>query len=233
MEGGPALFTKPMNHKTEITGEFNGKCFKVVGHGSAPGGGDFTMHAYCESGTLPVSWCVLSPSIQYGFSMFTKYPNGITNFFQEAFPEGYTLDRVMTRENGGTVVSHHSYDLGKDGIVAKVSVKGEGFDPNGPTMTKGYVKVLPFICHLFPHGAGVRMLASAGMVTTDGSIDIFNVDSNFQPVGSRKVRVPKFHFVQHQIILMKDASDTRDHVVMREVAVAQDPNEVQSALRIA
>nr|AXX69741.1 fluorescent protein 3 [Olindias formosus] len=233
MEGGPALFAKPMNHKTEITGEFNGKVFKVLGHGTAPGDGDFAVHSYCETGTLPISWFILSPSIGYGFSMFTKYPNGVTNFFQEAFPEGYTLDRVMTSENGGTVTSHHSFDLGKDGVVAKVSVKGEGFDPNSATMTKGYVKVLPFVGHVFPNGAGVRMLSSVGMVKTDGTIDIHHIDSNYQPVGTRKVPVPKFHFINHQIILMKDESDKRDHIVMRELAVAHAPNEIQSALREA
>nr|AXX69739.1 fluorescent protein 1 [Olindias formosus] len=230
MERGCALFSKSMTYKIELDGEINGKKFKVLGDGTAPGGGDFTIHAYCESGELPMSWVALAPSLQYGFSMFAHYPNGITHFFQEAFPEGLTLDRVASFENDGTITSHHAYELDNGCVKAKVSVKGEGFDPNGPTMNKSFVQMMPSTNHCFPDDDHVRMNTINCVQRSDGSFQQMHIDGVYRAVGTRKVNLPLYHVVDHQIILMKDESDQRDHIVARELAKARDPWLARSGL---
>ena len=77
--------------------------------------------------------------------MFTKYPYGVVNFFQECFPEGYTVDGILEfeGEDGGKFTSHQEYTLGGSSIGAKVQLKGEGFKGDSATMTNKYEKLLP------------------------------------------------------------------------------------------
>nr|AEP13896.1 ember [Anthoathecata sp. MH-2011] len=218
---GRALFSNPMTSKTEIDGEINGKKFKVVGEGDSPGGGDFTMHAYCTTGELPMSWVVMGSPLQYGFHMFSHYPDEIVHYFQECFPEGYTLTRTLRFEGDGTLTTHHQYQLAGTCVKAKVSLKGESFDLNGPTMTKTFVEQLPSQVQVFPHADGIRLLSDVVFVKNDGTTQIAYQDCTVKPLGTRKISLPEFHFLHVQISQRKDSSDPRDHVVQREVAKAQ------------
>nr|AXX69742.1 fluorescent protein 4 [Olindias formosus] len=230
MEGGCALFSKPMIFKTEVDGEINGKRFKVLGDGTAPGGGDFTIHAYCESGELPMSWVALSPALTYGFPMLFHYPNGITHFCQETFPEGMTMDRVASFENDGTITTHHTYELDNGCIKAKVSLKGDGFDPSGPTMSKSFIQMMPSTNHCFPEDDHVRMNTINCVQKSDGSFQQQTIDTHFRAAGARKVKLPLYHVIDIQVILMKDESDKRDHIVVREIGKARDPWMARSVL---
>nr|AXX69743.1 fluorescent protein 5 [Olindias formosus] len=231
MASGRDLFSKPMTCRTEIDGEINGKVFKVIGEGDSPGGGDFNIHAYCTSGELPMSWVVMGSPLQYGFHMFASYPDDIVHYFQECFPEGYTLTRTLRFENDGTLTTHHRYALEGNCVKAKVTLKGEAFSPDGPTMTKAFVEQLPNQVQIFPYGSGVRLLSDVIFVKNDGTTQLAHQDCSVKPLGSRKVPLPKFHFLHTQIHQQKDPKDTRDHIVQREISKAQHPWLAGNAVR--
>jgi len=60
-----------------------------------------------KGGPLPFAFDILTTAFQYGNRVFTKYPKrGLTDFFKQLFPEGYSWERTM--------------DFGKDGGVCYV-----------------------------------------------------------------------------------------------------------------
>jgi len=114
MEGGNALLQGDFTIKTTVVGEVNGIPFEVQSEGKTNGAfGEIYQHAHCVTGKLPCSWQLVVHSLSYGVTMFSKYPNGIVDFFKESFPEGYTVDRVETYEGdgSGTVETHIAYRL--------------------------------------------------------------------------------------------------------------------------
>merc|ERR1711990_999204 len=99
MEGAAAFFQNDMKYTQFIDGTVNGEKFSVLNEGSSKyPHGDFWTHATCTSGKLPFSWKVLCHVLQYGVPMFGRYPNGLTHFTRESFPEGFTIDRTVRFE---------------------------------------------------------------------------------------------------------------------------------------
>ena len=74
----------------------------------------------------------------------------MTHFCQEAFPEGFTIDRTVRFEGDGTMTSHHSYELDGDCVTSRVNLKCTGFDPAGAVMQDGLRDILATETHMFP-----------------------------------------------------------------------------------
>ena len=55
-----------------------------------------------EGGPLPFAFDILTPAFQYGNRAFTKYPQDIADYFKQSFPQGYSWERSMSYEDGGT-----------------------------------------------------------------------------------------------------------------------------------
>merc|ERR1719494_1424253 len=53
--------------------------------------------------------------------MFGRYPNGLTHFTRESFPEGFTIDRTVRFEGDGTMTSHHTYEIENEHINTRVT----------------------------------------------------------------------------------------------------------------
>jgi len=232
MEGSAALFQNDMTYTTTIEGTVNGESFTVVGDGSSKAPhGDFNIHAVCTSGKLPFSWKVLSHILQYGYPMFASYPNGLTHFTRECFPEGFVIDRTVLFENDGTMKSHHTYELDGSHVNAHVKVTMEGFSREGAIMKDQLTDIMTSEAHMFPweHNA-VRQMCIMGFPKKDGGLQIGQFDSTFRFTGSRKVKQPAMHFVTTTIRQMKDESDKRDHIVQREVSTAHPAPLIQSAI---
>jgi len=219
MEGAAEYFNRPMTYKIVVDGEINMRVFKVVGNGKAPGNGEFNIHAYCDDGRrLPMSWVPLSPFL--GVSMFTHYPYGTINFFQECFPEGYIMERVVEfDDDGGKFTSQHDYTLGLGAVAAKVQLKGEGFKGGSATMTNGYVKLLPTVCKNEVVDDCLKATCRLEMVRKDGGSDFADMTSLYKPKGIRQIKMPPTHMTKHTITTLKDTSEKRDHIVQREIAV--------------
>ena len=54
---------------------------------------------------LPFSFDLLSPALQYGNRCFTKYPEGMPDYFKQAFPAGMSYERTFTFEDGGVATA--------------------------------------------------------------------------------------------------------------------------------
>ena len=54
---------------------------------------------------LPFSFDILSPALQYGNRCFTKYPEGMPDYFKQAFPAGMSYERTFTFEDGGVATA--------------------------------------------------------------------------------------------------------------------------------
>ena len=93
--------------------------------------------------------------------MFASYPNGLTHFTQECFPEGFTIDRTVRFEGDGTMTSHHTYELDGNNITTRVTLSCDGFDPNGAVMKDELVDILTTESHIYPCGDNaVRQLCT-------------------------------------------------------------------------
>ena len=55
-----------------------------------------------DGGPLPFAYDILTTAFQYGNRAFTKYPEDIPDYFKQTFREGYSWDRIMAFEDGGT-----------------------------------------------------------------------------------------------------------------------------------
>ena len=56
-----------------------------------------------KGGPLPFSFDILSTCFQYGNRTFTKCPKEIPSFFRQCFPAGFTMERSLRFEDGGTL----------------------------------------------------------------------------------------------------------------------------------
>jgi len=232
MEGAAAMFQNDMRYTQWINGTVNGQKFSVLNEGKSKyPHGDFWTHATCTSGKLPFSWKVLCHVLQYGVPMFGRYPNGLTHFTRESFPEGFTIDRTVRFEGDGTMTSHHTYEIEANHITTRVTLTMDGFDPNGAVMQDGLVDILTTESHIYPSGDNaVRQLCTIGFEKTDGQILISWFDSKMTFNGSRKITLPNPHFVTTTNRQMKDDSCKDDHIVQREIAIARPAPNIVSAV---
>jgi len=232
MEGAAAMFQNDMRYTQKIDGTVNGEKFSVLNEGKSKyPHGDFWTHATCTSGKLPFSWKVLCHVLQYGVPMFGRYPNGLTHFTRESFPEGFTIDRTVRFENDGTMTSHHTYEIEAAHISTNVTLTMDGFDPNGAVMQDGLVDILTTESHIYPSGDNaVRQLCTIGFEKTNGEILISWFDSKMTFNGSRKITLPNPHFVTTTNRQMKDDSCKDDHIVQREIAIARPAPNIVSAV---
>jgi len=232
MEGTAAFFQNDMTYTQHIDGTLNGEKFTVQAEGTSQAPhGDFNVHATCTSGKLPMSWKVICHILQYGFPMFGRYPNGLTHFTRECFPEGFVIDRTVQFEGDGTMTSHHTYELDGDSIVSRVTLACDGFDPNGAIMKDELVDILTTESHIYPAGDNaVRQLCTIGFTKANGEILISWFDSKMTFNGSRKIPIPNPHFVTTTNRQMKDVACKDDHIVQREIAIARPAPKVTSAI---
>merc|ERR1712002_1299652 len=110
----------------------NGQRFQVEGRGSGDSEkGHHDGKYVCTTGKLPLAWPALASTLGYGFKCFAKYPNGITNFFNECLPEGYIQNRTIRFDEDGVIQTHHEI-VGTNGVIVnKVTLEGT-FMANSP-----------------------------------------------------------------------------------------------------
>jgi len=232
LEGGAQYFQNDLCLKVFVEGDIDGKQFKVVGQGTSKAPhSEKVIHAYCETGKLPLSWNAISHTLLYGFPQLSNYPAGLTNFGQECYPEGLTMDRTVDFEGDGKLQSHHEFELEENTITSRVKISGSGFDPNGAIMKNELVDLLATQQHVYPwEGKSVRQLVIVGYHKKDGGILLGRHDTTVTFLGTRNVKLPNPHFVTYSVRHMKDDSDERDHIVMREITKPFPAPQMVSAI---
>ena len=155
------MFSGRIDRNLVIDGVMNDKQFHIEGKGGADDGlsGIHDMKGtFTGKGSLPFSWHVLAPFFQYGDRAFTRYPSHIHDFFKGCFPEGMRYQRTLEFEDGGKIEAEADFpSMTKGSRVrsTKVTLKGYGFDPNGPVMTKQLKVQLSSDQAVIPHKNGV------------------------------------------------------------------------------
>ena len=87
---------------------------------------------------------------------FANFPNGLTHFFQECMPEGYTQERVIKFENDVTLKTNHEVRYVKGVIMNNVTLVCEGFKEGSAILCNGIKSFLPTTERAFPHENGLR-----------------------------------------------------------------------------
>ena len=91
---------------------------------------------------------------------FTKFEEGVKNFFVDTFPEGYIQEKTLDFENDGTLkVSHKIYV--KDGVVMNdVIYRAIDFKPDSPVLNNGVHNYLPSIETYFDIEGGIKSIST-------------------------------------------------------------------------
>ena len=96
--------------------------------------------------------------IHFNFRCFSNFPNGLTHFFQECMPEGYTQERVTRFQDDGTLKTYHEIHFQKGVVMNKITLQGEGFKADSPVLTSGVKCFLPSAERTFPYEEGIKSL---------------------------------------------------------------------------
>jgi len=231
MEGGAALFRKPLRLVYQLEGDIDGTKFNVSGEGTGNAETGTVEAKYtCTSGELPTDWVSIATTLAYGMKCFAKYPGGIKDMFKSCFPDGYTQDRVITHENDGVYKTHAEITY-KDGVIYnKTKLKGEGFKQDGQILGKNLASVEPQVSYVIPDGKGIQVKTNNVYKLKTGGFQLASTDQTNQKLGFEDADVPQFHYLYSRILLSKDVSDVRDHIILKETVIATDPNVVEKSI---
>nr|AAO00732.1 green fluorescent protein-like protein [Meandrina meandrites] len=191
--------------KYSMDGNFNGQSFTVVGEGTGnPYEGHQSLKLTVKGEPLPFAFDILSATFTYGNRVFTKYPEGKTDYFKEAFPGGLTWERTMTFEDGGICTVAAEISLTGSVFEHKSKFVGVNFPANGPVIQK---KTLGW------------ETSTEKMAANDGSVQGY--DTMFLKLegggrhkcyfvtnhkAKRAVKVPDNHFVWHRLVRNGDGN---------------------------
>lgn len=210
-----------------VNGTVDGEPFNIEGRGSGSSlTGNIRGKWVCKSGRLPISWSALTPTIgNNGAKVYVNYPNGITHFFHECLPEGYTQERVARYQNDGTIKSYHEVTF-KNGIVMnKVTIQGEGFKKDSPVINDGIKVCNPVIECVYPFENGVRSISHyvfplKGLC--NGFIVAEQMTVNRPLLSEKMVRQPKYHLTISETRQSRDIAEEGFHMIQEDTAQAFD-----------
>jgi len=223
MATGTQCFRSELPFHTVLQGSVNGEAFTVEGKGSGDSNtGRVKGKWVCTTGDLPISWAALSATLGYGFKCFTQFPNGITHFFQNCMPEGYTQERVTRFQDDGTIKTYHEIHLQKGVIMNQVTLQGEGFKEDSAVLNNGIKGMLPTAERTFPFEDGVKSLAHHVYPLKSGPGYVIATQTTVnRPLGEdRMIAIPNPHFVRDEIVQRKDVDDDTDHIIQEEIVQA-------------
>jgi len=209
---------------TIIDGSINGMKFTVEGKGVGNSStGSMKGKWVCKSGVLPMSWASLAPTI--GLKCFANFPNGITHFFQECMPQGYTQERVTRFQDDGTLKTYQEVIYQKGVVISKITLQGDGFKSDSPVLTNKMKCFLP--CtetnYLFENGLKSLVHHIYPLRGESGGFLIATQTTVNRPLGDERI-IPKpvHHFTRCELRQSKDVDDDSDHIIQNETIEGYD-----------
>lgn len=219
MNSGTICFRKQLPFHTMLQGSINGTAFTIEGKGYGDSNtGHIKGKWVCTNGKLPMSWAALASTLQYGFKCFINFPNGLTHFYQESMPQGFTQEKVARYQDDGTIKTYHEIHLQKGVVVNKITLQGEGFKPDSPVLSNGLKIFLPLETRVFPFEDGLKSLAHyVYPLKDDSGYAVATVTEVNRPLGEgRVVATPAPHFVRSHMMQFRDTDDDSDHIIQEE-----------------
>merc|ERR1711872_489664 len=222
--GGTEFFKQPVPYNYTIDGSINGQKFTIEGQGVGNSEEGTLKGRYtCTSGKCPMSWKALAPILGYGLKIYVNYPVGMTQFFQETMPSGYSEDRVFKYEDGGIVKSHREITMQNGVIISKGTFVAENFPEDSPIHTQKLKSPVPPQEVITPYKNGVRSMCNFVFPTESGehyAADLVTINLPLRETND--VPRPGAHYQRTQFKQMKDldANMDDDHVIQQEVLEA-------------
>merc|ERR1711915_67072 len=217
MEGGAEYFKEPMPCHYHLEGDIDGVKFTVKGEAVGNASTGVIKGKYvCTTGVLPTSWVSLIKTLSYGSKCFTRYPNGIKDFFKSCFPDGYTQDRTIQFEGDGVYKTHQEITLKDGAIHNNATLKGEGFKADGNILGNKLAHISPGISYVIPNGEGIKVIDHRIHPLKDGGYQLEETTQFNNPLKPCSGQVPKYHYLYNQVELSRDAADSSDHIIIEE-----------------
>jgi len=221
--GGTEFFKQPVPYNYTIDGSINGQKFTIEGQGVGNSEEGTLKGRYtCTSGKCPMSWKALAPILGYGLKIYVNYPVGMTQFFQETMPSGYSEDRVFKYEDGGIVKSHREITMQNGVIISKGSMVAENFPEDSPILTQNLKSPVPPQEVITPYKDGVRSMCNFVFPHASGFYACALTTINRPLRESSGATQPGAHYQRTQFkqLIDSDANEDDDHVIQQEVLEA-------------
>jgi len=193
-------------YKMEIDGDFQGKKFTIVGHGTGnPKNGRQAAAYQCTTGELPMAWAALSSTFQYGYKCFRKMPCGVKNYYIECLKSGgYTMTRSLEFINDGKITSKHTVTMDGAVVLNKVELTAEGFRADSPVLGD-LEQLLESKQSLLADadGLGIRCLSNQIYLTKSGTPVLASLWSHDQHIGGVRMASEGVPDVMYSTIKVK------------------------------
>nr|AAQ11989.1 green fluorescent protein FP512 [Cerianthus membranaceus] len=187
-----------------MKGNVNNHEFEYDGIGGGdPNSGQFSLKTKLRGGKpLPFSYDIITMGFQYGFRAFTKYPEGIADYFKGSFPEAFQWNRRIEFEDGG-VINMSSDITYKDKVLhGDVWALGVNFPPNGPVMKNEIVMEEPAEETLTAKNGVLVGFCPKAYLLKDGSYYYGHMTTFYRSKKSGQP-LPGFHFIKHRLVKTK------------------------------
>ncbi|KAL9961440.1 hypothetical protein ACROYT_G030381 [Oculina patagonica] len=198
----------------------NGHSFTVQGTGVGnPYDGHQRLSLQVKSEQpLPFAFDILSAAFAYGNRCFTKYPEGITDMFKQAFPGGLSWERTMAFEDGGVASVSADVSIEKDGCFKHRSkFVGVNFPVNGPVMqnkTRGWE---PSVEKMTVRDGTLKGHVTMFLKLEGGGNYRCDYETTYKPKKPVKP-LPDSHFIEHRLV----TTITGNKVELQEDAEARN-----------
>ncbi|XP_058953550.1 GFP-like fluorescent chromoprotein amFP486 [Pocillopora verrucosa] len=209
----------------EMKGWVNGYEFTIEGEGNGkPYEGKQTANFKVITGApLPFSFDLLSPALQYGNRCFTKYPEGMPDYFKQAFPAGMSYERTFTFEDGGVATASGHISLVGNCFKHKSIFHGVNFPADGPVMKKETTGWDPSFEKMTVCNGSLKGDVTMFLLLKNGGYHRCHFNTTYKT--KEPVSLPPNHCVEHRIV--RTDLDREGNLVKLEEDAAAHVNPLQ------
>jgi len=218
------MFQRPVPYTYTLECSINGQKFSIEAKGVGNGSDGTLKGRYrCTSGKCPMSWKALAPILAYGMKVYTNYPVGMEQFFQNTMPSGYNEDRVFKYEDGGVVKSHREITFQDGIVVSKGTLVAENFPEDSPILTQTLKAPLPPQEVITPYKDGIRSMCNFVFPMASGGFygsALTTINRPLRESSGAAQPGPHYQRTQFKQFRDTDANEDDDHVIQQEVLEA-------------
>ncbi|XP_027044177.1 GFP-like fluorescent chromoprotein amFP486 isoform X2 [Pocillopora damicornis] len=214
------VILKDMNMKFEMKGSVNGHYFEIEGEGKGKPyeGIQKSTFRVTKGGPLPFSFDILSSAFKYGNRCFTYYPEGMHDYFKQAFPAGMSYERSFTFEDGGVATASGHIGLEGNLFTHKSMFHGVNFPADGPIMGKRTIGWDPSFEKMTVSNNILRGDVTMFLLLKGGGYHRCQFHTSYKT--KAPVTLPPNHVVEHRIVRTDLDDKDGKKVLLEEYAKA-------------
>nr|AAK54757.1 green fluorescent protein [Renilla reniformis] len=189
-----------------------------VGEGNILEGTQEVKISVTKGAPLPFAFDIVSVAFSYGNRAYTGYPEEISDYFLQSFPEGFTYERNIRYQDGGTAIVKSDISLEDGKFIVNVDFKAKDLRRMGPVMQQDIVGMQPSYESMYTNVTSVIGECIIAFKLQTGKHFTYHMRTVYKskkPVET----MPLYHFIQHRLV--KTNVDTASgYVVQHETAIA-------------